>query len=212
MSHSARQEPLVRILWDTNLFVSLLVFQSESLNDYLDKLIYQHEHGLIQLIVPKAVQAELYGILQAGRVKRSNQPVFLSHEQILYLLEPYLDLLFDRDYLNQLGKRAWPSGEAYKELLKQLLAEEYGWHDFGQAYIERRLRHTVEMMGLLDRYDFPIMASALFHGVDLIVTHNMQDFIDPLGKIRVMNFREASRFDHFELHLPYESWEDPVAE
>lgn len=201
-------EPVVRILWDTNMFVSILIFQSEQLENYLDDLIYQHENGLIQLIVPKAVQAELYGILRAGRVRSRNQSVFLSHKQIVYLLEPYMDILFDFDYLTQLGNRNWPAGSAYKQLLSQLIAEEYGWHDLGQAYIEKTMRHPIDILGLKDPYDLPILATGLYHGVDMIVTKNMRDFIDPFGKIRVMTPGYARQFNHFGLHLPFDTYED----
>jgi|GEM_PF-6740479 len=204
----APNEPLVRILCDTNVFVSTIVLQSELLTQYLDDLIDQHENGLMELVVPKAVQAELYGLLRSGRIQSRRQPVILSHQQIMYVLEPYLDVLFDRDYLTGLGALDWPHGKAYKELLGRLLAEEYGWHDWGQAYIEKNLRHPIELLGLTDRHDLPIMAAGLYHGVDLIITSNMADFIDPLGKIRVMSPSDAKKFDHFTLHAPYDIWEE----
>ncbi|MCD1258524.1 hypothetical protein B5M42_006710 [Paenibacillus athensensis] len=101
----------------------------------------------------------------------------------------------------------WPQGKAYKGLLVKLLVEEYGWHDWGQAYIEKNMRHPIEHLGLTDRHDLPIMAAGLYHGVDLIITSNMADFIDSFGKIRVMTPTDAQNFDHFNLHQPYDIWE-----
>jgi len=201
-------EPLIRILMDTNVFISMIIFQSDRIDKYLDNLIYQQEHGLIELIVPKVVQAELYGILRAGRVRRRNQPIILSHHQIIYLFESYFDALFDRDYFDRLGRIQWPVGESYKEIIVQLVAEEYGWTDLGQAYIEQKMRHPVDILGLKDRFDFPIMAASLYYGVDLIVTKNMRDFVDPFGRIRVMTLSKAIEFDHYQLHLPYDTWEN----
>ena len=82
MTGTHPSEPLIRILIDTNVFISMIIFQSDRINRYLDNLINQQEHGLIELVVPKVVQAELYGILRAGRVRRRNQPIILSHRQI----------------------------------------------------------------------------------------------------------------------------------
>uniref|UniRef100_A0A4Y8Q1Q9 PIN domain-containing protein n=1 Tax=Paenibacillus athensensis TaxID=1967502 RepID=A0A4Y8Q1Q9_9BACL len=94
----ASNEPLVRILCDTNVLVSAFILRSEQLVSYLDNLINQHENGWIEFVIPKAVQAELYGILRAGRIQSRKKAITLSHEQIMYLLEPYLGVLFDRDY------------------------------------------------------------------------------------------------------------------
>ncbi|MFD2876550.1 hypothetical protein ACFTAO_12195 [Paenibacillus rhizoplanae] len=35
--------------------------------------------------------------------------------------------------------------------------------------------------------DYPVMAAAIIHNADIIVTYNLKDFIDPFGQIRVMN-------------------------
>jgi hypothetical protein len=40
---------------------------------------------------------------------------------------------------------------------------------------------------LKDADDYPVMASAVIHNADIIVTYNLKDFIDPFGRIRVMN-------------------------
>lgn len=84
--------PLIRILWDTNVFVSAFLFGSVTLLDYLDDLIDQQNQGFIELIVPKAVQGEFYAILRAGSVQKNKQSLYLNHEDILYLLGPYLEL------------------------------------------------------------------------------------------------------------------------
>ncbi|ASA19828.1 hypothetical protein B9T62_02825 [Paenibacillus donghaensis] len=80
--------PIVRILWDTNVFVSALVFGSMHLLEYLDDLIDQKRHGFIEFIVPKAVQAEFYGILRAGSVLKNKQSIHLTHDEIIFFIEP----------------------------------------------------------------------------------------------------------------------------
>lgn len=40
---------------------------------------------------------------------------------------------------------------------------------------------------LKDTDDYPVMAAAIIHNADIIVTYNLKDFIDPFGRIRVMN-------------------------
>ncbi len=35
--------------------------------------------------------------------------------------------------------------------------------------MENRLLHSPETLGLRDEDDFPIMAAALFHGIDLLI-------------------------------------------
>lgn len=40
---------------------------------------------------------------------------------------------------------------------------------------------------LRDSADYPVMTAAVIHNTDIIVTYNLKDFIDPFGRIRVMN-------------------------
>jgi hypothetical protein len=51
-------DTLVRIQWDTNVFVRSLVTGSEQLEDFLFKLYKQHENKIIRFVNPKAVQSE----------------------------------------------------------------------------------------------------------------------------------------------------------
>lgn len=204
---------MIRILWDTNVFVRAIFFQQAELLDYLDDLIFQHENNRIELIVPKAVQVELYGILRAGRldfekrgIKHKNYQ--FSHAEVVFFLGEY-PMLFDPAFLDSLSLISWPRGVAYKEeRLKPLLEEHHGWTDWGQSVIETRLRHSVEHLGLKDKHDYPIMAAALESGIDLLVTANLKDFIDPLGKIKVMDAHEARKFDHHSLHIDPEEYYD----
>ncbi|MFB9328987.1 hypothetical protein ACFFSY_23885 [Paenibacillus aurantiacus] len=202
----------VRIIWDTNVFVQALIMGQEQILDYLDDLIWQSEQELIDLIVPKAVQAELYGILRAGRLNRINDAgekvrnYAFSHSEVMYLLEAF-PTLFDFDFLSELEAYAWPADLDYKYTLFAILHAEYGWSDWGQSVIETRLLHSVEHLGLKDQLDFPIMAAALIEGIDLLVSSNMKDFIDALGKIRVMKSHDARRFDHFSLHRDSSDYE-----
>ncbi len=120
MTKSAPNWPLIRIFWDTNIFVQLILQGHSKQIDYLQGLIRQHEQGLIELICPRVVQAELYGILKAGRIKRVKA---CSHEQIMYLLEPFFDLFFDREFMNRIGTKTWPEGAAYKSVWRAIISD-----------------------------------------------------------------------------------------
>ncbi|MEX1028543.1 MAG: hypothetical protein WDZ91_00680 [Paenibacillaceae bacterium] len=205
----------IRILWDTNVFVQALLFGQEQLIDYLDKLILQQQNNLINLVIPKAVQAEFYGVMRAGRLDLDidgvkHKKVQLTHNQIAFLLEPYFDTVFNPDFIRSLNQLDWPLGIAYKDVLHQIIITEYNWHDLGKSVIERRLGKSVEYLGLNDPFDYPIMAAALVQGVELIVTANMQDFSDPLGSIRIMKSHDACKFDHFSLQINPSSYNPPI--
>ena len=200
------EDTRVRIVWDTNVFVRAILFNTPELLDYLDHLLFQQQLGLIEFVVPKAVEAELYGILRAGRVKNKT----LTHEEIIELFSPYPEC-FESDFLEQLNRYEWPQGVGYKDVLYEVLKNEYGWDDWGKSIIEQKLGYSTEYLGLKDIHDLPIMAAALQFGVDLLVTVNMQDFIDPLGKIRVMDAYEAKAFPHnIELRVDGKEFDPPL--
>lgn len=79
------------------------------------------------------------------------------------------------------------------------MQKEYGWNNKGQNVIEEYLGKTIAVIQeeapkqrglkkpLKDIDDYPVMAAAIIHNADIIVTYNLKDFIDPLGKIRIMN-------------------------
>lgn len=198
-------DTLVRIQWDTNVFVRSLVTGSEQLEDFLFKLYKQHENKIIRFVNPKAVQSEFYGILAAGRVQIGGKSRVFTHEEIVAFMEIVPDFFRLDDFIPSLQYLDWKplQGKDYKQTWNHVLQKEYGWDDFGKSCIERRLRYDVEALGIDgDTYDWPIMASAIQSGVDLLVTANINDFVDPLGRIKVMDAYKAYRFHYLGLHEP----------
>lgn len=206
----------IRILWDTNVLVQALIFGQRDLLHYLDQLLLQQANEFIELVIPKSVQAEFYGVLRAGRLDITDEngvkhkEVQFAHADIVFLMEPYLGNLFDREFIDSLNDYDWPKGSYYKKVLLEIITKEYNWDDWGKSFIERKLAKSVEYMGLRDPYDYHVMAAALQFGVDLIVTANMDDFIDPLGKIRVMKAHDARVFDHFSLQVGPDDFNPPL--
>lgn len=77
--------------------------------------------------------------------------------------------IFNVEFLDSLAHIAWPEfSDDYKLIVDEILYEEYGWRNKGQDVIEEYLGKTI-------------------HNADMIVTYNLKDFIDPFGRIRVMN-------------------------
>lgn len=52
---------MIRILPDTCVLIDAIVWRKEPHTTYFFRLLNQHRANLIQVVVPKAVQAEFYG-------------------------------------------------------------------------------------------------------------------------------------------------------
>jgi hypothetical protein len=151
------------------------------------------------------LQAEFYGLLRSGGIAIRKvpggpmQPTAFGHTQLMGLFETY-DAIFNLEFLNSLEKLPWPMySDGYKQIVEKILDNEYGWTQKGQDIIERHLGKTIASLQeetlnvrgrkkpLKDADDYPVIASAIIHNADIIVTYNLKDFIDPFGRIRVMN-------------------------
>lgn len=127
------------------------------------------------------------------------RPVAFEHDKLMPLFRMFAGI-FNVEFLDSLAHIAWPEfSDDYKLIVDEILHEEYGWRNKGQDVIEEYLGKTIALLQeearkerarkkpLKDVDDYPVMAAAIIHNADIIVTYNLKDFIDPFGRIRVMN-------------------------
>lgn len=127
------------------------------------------------------------------------KPLAFEHDTLMPLFTMFKGI-FNLEFLDSLALIAWPKfSDDYKWIVEEIMQKEYGWINKGQNVIEKYLGKTIAMIQeeaakqrgrkkpLKDIDDYPVMAAAIIHNADIIVTYNLKDFIDPLGKIRVMN-------------------------
>ncbi|MDB5083581.1 MAG: hypothetical protein JWN30_467, partial [Bacilli bacterium] len=129
-----------KIVLDTVVIFKALVLK-DSAAKYVLGLYNEHLAGDIQLVIPKCVQAEFYGMLRSGRseVKVNDEyvPRLLTHDEIVQYLSLF-EGLFDFDFINQLRDLDWRQGKDengnlyYKQTYNQIVKQEYGWPDLGQ--------------------------------------------------------------------------------
>lgn len=200
---------MTTLIIDTNILYPSIMQGSKKHVPHFANWYTDHIAGELNILVPKCVQAELYGLLKACRMKRrmansqESQIYCYSHEEIMSALSEF-NAIFDLDYLDKLKNKEWRTGGSkrhpfYKETLKECIEEEYGWNDWGQRFIEKKLNCSLRQEGKKDKYDYPIMATALLFEADLIVTDNLKDFLIPTGHILVWNFDEAAERFYDEL-------------
>lgn len=126
-------------------------------------------------------------------------PVAFEHDKLMSLFKLF-DGIFNVEFLDSLAHIDWPEfSNDYKRIVEQIMQEEYGWSNKGQDVIEEYLGKTITALQeeakkkrgrkkpLKDTDDYQVMAAAIIHNADIIVTYNLKDFIDPFGRIRVMN-------------------------
>lgn len=193
------------IIWDGCILADRFIYRNHRVREEFDRLYDMHLNGLVQFCLPKAVQAEFYGLLRSGgiavRTEPSGpmQPIALAHNDLMALFITFRGI-FNLEFLDSLKDLPWPMySDAYKQIVEEILEKEYGWSHKGQDVIERHLGRTIASLQeevlkergrkkpLRDTDDYPVMASAVIHNADIIVTYNLKDFIDPFGQIRVMN-------------------------
>ncbi|WP_047154994.1 hypothetical protein [Aneurinibacillus tyrosinisolvens] len=84
---------MLKVQFDICVLVEAIIRRNPHVKPYFDQFYNRHTLGIQQIILPKAVQAEFYGILRAGRItKRVDgiaRPFPVSHENILKLVADY---------------------------------------------------------------------------------------------------------------------------
>jgi hypothetical protein len=201
MSNSERSV----IIWDGCLLADRFIYRNHRVREEFDRLYDMHLNGLVEFCLPKAVQAEFYGLLRSGRLTIRTepggpmQPNALAHTDLMALFTMFMGI-FNLVFLDSLKDLPWPMySDTYKQIVEQILENEYGWTHKGQDVIERHLGRTIASLQdealkergrkkpLKDADEYPVMASAIIHNANIIITYNLKDFTDPLGRIRVMN-------------------------
>lgn len=197
--------PVKIVIWDGCILADRFIYRNHLVRREFDRLYDMHLNGLVQFCLPKAVQAEFYGLLRSGGIAIRTepggpmQPTAFAHTDLMALFIMFRGI-FDLEFLDSLKELPWPIySEKYKLIVEQICEKEYGWTNKGQDVIEGYLRMTIASLQeealkvrgrkkpLKDVDDFPVMASAIIHSADIIVTYNLKDYIDPFGQIRVMN-------------------------
>lgn len=193
------------VIWDGCILADRFIYRNHRVRKEFDRLYDLHINGLVEFCLPKAVQAEFYGLLRSGgiaiRTARDEpmRPVAFEHDKLMQLFRMFTGI-FNVEFLDSLAHVTWPEfSDDYKMIVAEILQDEYGWHNKGQDVIEKYLGKTIALLQeeakkergnkkpLKDTDDYPVMAAAIIHNADIIVTYNLKDFIDPLGQIRVMN-------------------------
>lgn len=210
---------MLKIQIDTNVLLQLAIFPVKKYIPYFVDLYNDHNAGELQIVITKAVQAELYGLMRAERLERRNEegkyvPQTYSHEEIMGFVKKYYPAIFDIDFLESLKDLNWELGDEidkrgkkvgkYKRTLFECVKKEYGWDDWGEEYIKSKLGYSPLDKGKVDNYDYPEMATALLYDVQIIITDNLRDFLIPTGTIEVWNLEKASVTDHY-LYEPDET-------
>lgn len=192
---------MLKIQIDTCFLAEAIIRRNQDFLEEFIGLYNQHAMGMIQIVLPKAIQAEFYGILRAGRMKKRTGNYFLTHQQIMQLTSDY-PAIFNMDYLNTLDAYEWPEGKdgdvaRYKHTFKKVIEDEYGWNDWGEEYIEQSITRKIIHTNIrrIDIYDFPIMATALLHSVHIILTENLKDFSIPTGQILVFDLEKLKQIE-----------------
>ncbi|NOU81161.1 hypothetical protein GC101_20060 [Paenibacillus sp. LMG 31459] len=193
------------VIWDGCILADRFIYRNQKVRKEFDRLYDLHLNSFIEFCLPKAVQAEFYGLLRSGgiairKVKDGPMmPVAFEHDKLMSLFKLF-DGIFNVEFLDSLAHIDWPEfSDDYKRIVEQIMQEEYGWSNKGQDVIEEYLGKTITALQeeakkkrgrkkpLKDTDDYPVMAAAIIHNADIIVTYNLKDFIDPFGRIRVMN-------------------------
>ncbi|PEL13237.1 hypothetical protein [Bacillus sp. AFS017336] len=175
---------------DTNFVAPCILHGSKSKNkfNWLDTLIYMQSKNIITLSLPTTTQAEIYGVLRSGRMKRklkngTKVPLVLEHHEILKIATVYKEI-FNLDYMNKLDGAKLDDPSTYKTQLLQEVKHSAYQMDIRQCL--EYLRNKGIDLARFDRnegdiYDLHIMVSSIKEAADYLVTTNIKDFPNPLG-------------------------------
>ncbi|MEX2416320.1 MAG: hypothetical protein WD424_09270 [Paenibacillaceae bacterium] len=193
------------VIWDGCILADRFIYRNRRVREEFDRLYDMHLNGLVEFCLPKAIQTEFYGLLRSGSIAIRNEPNgpmlprTFTHIELMKLFMMFRGI-FNLEFLDSLKDLTWPiDSDKYKLTVDGILQREYGWSHKGQDVIERYLGRSIASLQeeatkergrkkpLKDSDDYPVMAAAIIHNANIIVTYNLKDFIDPFGKIRVMN-------------------------
>lgn len=141
--------PLKIIIWDGCLLADRFIYRNHKVREEFDRLYDLHINGWIEFCLPKAVQAEFYGLLRSGgiavRTKPNGpmEPTAFTHRELMGLFNMFSGI-FHIDFLETLQNHPWPLySHTYKSIVESIMEKEYGWTSNGQDIIEKYLGTTI---------------------------------------------------------------------
>lgn len=185
---------------DTNFVAPCILHGSKSSEkfNWLDTMIYMQQKQMINISLPTTTQAEIYGVLRAGRMKEKStkEPLFLTHHEIMKLASVYKEV-FDLNYMDNLESAGLEDPATYKAQLLQEVKNSAYQMDIRQCFDFLRNK-GIELdkfdRGEGDVYDLHIMVSSIKEAANYLVTANLKDFPNPLVKCEVIkkdNLKDA---------------------
>ncbi|WP_134704928.1 hypothetical protein [Ammoniphilus sp. YIM 78166] len=181
---------------DTNFVIPRIMHEGKRNTQFnqLDYMLLLEKKGLIKICLPDSTQAEIYAVLRAGRypIKSNGKKIFypFPHEQIMRRVRRYSEI-FDMKFLESFKEIDFKEGVGYKEVLFRNMKYILGM-DIHQSieWIENR---GIDVENYKDDYDFHIMVATLQCNADYLVTNNIDDFPNPLGKCEVITSKELPK-------------------
>lgn len=191
---------MIVVALDTNFVLPRVFHNSRNPEiNVLDRMLFLEAKGMLKISFDKTTQAELYAILKVGRVKIRNpisdkkEKKKFPHHVIMQFVHRYKDL-FDVEFMESLNKVDFGEEEKYKDNL--FTEVKYALNmSIGQTkeYLENK---GIDLSSCNDQYDFYVMATVLQDSADYLVTQNIKDFPNPIGKCIVVDSKGISE------HLP----------
>ncbi|MFZ3590106.1 hypothetical protein ACOI1C_12690 [Bacillus sp. DJP31] len=183
---------MIVIALDTN-FVVPHVFHGKTRNhelNILDRMLFLQSKGLIKVLLHRTTQAEIYAILKAGRFKIRSRSEGkrvkkkIPHHVIMNFVHIYSDL-FDVNFMKTLRNVDLSDEDTYKDNLFIEVKYHLGMGiDQSKEYLRNK---GIIIDNCNNLYDFHIMVTAIQDNADILVTANVHDFPDPLGKCRIVS-------------------------
>jgi hypothetical protein len=132
-------DPVKIIIWDGCILADRFIYRNHRVREEFDRLYDMHINGLVEFCLPKAVQAEFYGLLRSGGIAIRTepggpmQPTAFAHADLMALFIMFRGI-FNLAFLDSLKDLPWPMySDAYKQIVEEILEKEYGWNHKGQG-------------------------------------------------------------------------------
>jgi hypothetical protein len=140
------------IIWDGCILADRFIYRNHRVREEFDRLYDMHLNGIVEFCLPKAVQAEFYGLLRSGgiviRTEQGGpmQRTAFAHNDLMKLFSTFPGL-FNLEFLDSMKDQPWPLySETYKQVVEEILQNEYQWTHKGQDVIERYLGKTISSL------------------------------------------------------------------
>jgi hypothetical protein len=97
------------IIWDGCILADRFIYRNHRVREEFDRLYDMHLNGLVEFCLPKAVQAEFYGLLRSGGLairiepRGPMQPTSFSHTDLMELFSTF-NGIFNLEFLDSLDE------------------------------------------------------------------------------------------------------------